>query len=167
VVFGEGNINNPVLMIIGEVPDKTDDAEKRPFRGKCGEKLDEILKYIGLTREDVYITNGVLCSPPNRRTPLICEILKCRSRLLEQIKIINPQMIVIMGRVAMQALIGKQVVGPLSKYFDIRFRNMTIDGNPCKYVITYHTSYLLRDRKSAYPYMIQHWTDIKNELNKN
>lgn len=166
VVFGEGNPDNPILMILGEAPGKNEDVEGRPFVGQCGEKLDKMLAYAGLEREEVYITNAVLCRPPNNRNPLMKEIEACRPRLLHQIKKVNPDILVVMGRMAMQALQGAPLKGALSKLFNVRFHEMKVDDRPGKYVVTYHPSYLLRNRKVAFPIMFQHWTDIKDEVER-
>lgn len=166
MVFGEGNADRPILMILGEGPGKNEDLEGRPFVGQCGQKLDKMLEYAGLERGEVYITNAVLCRPPNNRNPLAKELDACRKRLLRHIKLVNPDILVVMGRMAMQALKGEPFKGALSQFFSIRFRDMTVGGQPGKYVVTYHPSYLLRNRKVAYPIMLKHWTDIKNEVER-
>lgn len=164
VVFGEGEPDNPILMIVGEGPGQNEDIEGRPFVGECGKKLDQMIKYAGLERAETYISNAVLCRPPSNRNPLMAEIMSCRGRLLEEIRLVKPKIIVTMGKIALQAVAGKPMPGALSKYFDVRFRDMSVDGNMSKLVITYHPSYLLRSRKQAFPPMHQHWTDIKNEV---
>lgn len=166
IVFGEGNADNPILMIIGEGPGENEDLQGRPFVGPCGEKLEKMLEYAGLTRDEVYIANAVMCRPPKNRNPLMKEIEACRRRLLKQIKIVNPQILVVMGRIALQALTGEQLKGTMSRYFEVRFREIKIDGKPGKCVVTYHPSYLLRNRARAYPPMYQHWTDIKHEVER-
>lgn len=164
VVFGQGNINAPSIMIVGEAPGEEEDETGVPFIGRCGKKLDEILTFAGINRNEIYITNSNLCRPPNNRTPTFQEILACRWRLLVQIDQIKPKIIVTMGRVAAQSLLGKELTGPLNKLFNTRFHNVSLKEHKTKVVFSYHPSYLLRNRKVAFPIMMRHWKDIKNEL---
>ncbi len=89
------------LLFIGEGPGKNEDMEGRPFVGAAGKFLAEMLGTIGLTREDVFIANIVKCRPPNNRDPLPVEIEACSPYLDDQIRLINPQMIVTLGRYSM------------------------------------------------------------------
>lgn len=166
IVFGSGNSDKPLIMIVGEAPGEQEDLQGKPFVGKCGEVVTKMLKYAGLERQEAYLTNSVICYPPNNRNPLMKEIEACRKRLLEQIKLIKPKLLVLMGKIATQALLGEVVKGKLSAYFEQRFIDMKIDGDPGKFIVTYHPSYLLRSRKVAYPIMLQHWTDIKDEISR-
>ena len=164
IVFGDGKVNGPAIMIIGEAPGADEDEAGLPFVGRCGQKLNEILAFAGIKRESIYIANSVMCRPPNNRPPTMEEILACRERLLIQIQEIKPRLIVTMGRIAIQALIGKELKGPLSQLFAQRFHDITINGKSLRFVATYHPSYLLRNRKVAFPIMFQHWKDIKDEI---
>ncbi len=96
-VPGEGNPNASVLFI-GEAPGATEDEMGRPFVGSAGKLLDELLKSIGLDREKVYITNLVKCRPPNNRDPEPDEISSCSPYLETQISLINPKIIVTLGK---------------------------------------------------------------------
>ncbi|MDP6050686.1 MAG: uracil-DNA glycosylase [SAR202 cluster bacterium] len=96
-VPGEGSLNADIVFI-GEGPGFYEDQQGRPFVGAAGQLLENLLESIGLNREDVYITNMVKCRPPNNRDPLPSEIDACRPYLDRQLEIINPKVIVTLGR---------------------------------------------------------------------
>lgn len=96
-VPGEGNKGSRV-MFVGEAPGRKEDESGRPFVGPAGQLLTELIEKIGVKREDVYITNVVKCRPPNNRDPMDDEIEACLPYLLRQIKLINPSVIVALGR---------------------------------------------------------------------
>ncbi len=100
LVFGEGNINCDV-MFIGEGPGYNEDKLKRPFVGRAGQLLDDLIKGIGWKREDVYITNIIKRRPPENRDPLPHEIEAYKPYLTKQIEIMNPRVIVTLGRFSM------------------------------------------------------------------
>jgi DNA polymerase len=100
-VPGEGPVN-ATIMLIGEGPGANEDRTGRPFVGAAGKLLEELLASIGLTREDVYITNVVKCRPPNNRNPSSEEINACKGYLVRQLKIIKPEVILTLGRFAME-----------------------------------------------------------------
>jgi DNA polymerase len=100
LVFGEGNPNCQV-MFVGEAPGLTEDQLKRPFVGRAGQLLDKLIKSVGWKREEVYITNIVKRRPPGNRDPLPEEIAAYAPYLARQIEIINPTLIVSLGRFAM------------------------------------------------------------------
>ncbi|MBC7263858.1 MAG: uracil-DNA glycosylase [Chloroflexi bacterium] len=99
-VPGEGP-KNATLMFIGEAPGFHEDRQGRPFVGAAGEFLEELLSSIGLRREEVYICNVIKCRPPNNRDPLFTEIEACRPYLDRQIELINPRVIITLGRFSM------------------------------------------------------------------
>lgn len=99
-VFGDGNPNAEVIFI-GEAPGKKEDLEGKPFIGSAGKFLDELLGSIKLKRENIYITNVVKYRPPNNRDPEPEEKEQCRQWLLEELTLINPKLIVFLGRHAM------------------------------------------------------------------
>lgn len=108
-VPGEGNASADI-MFIGEAPGKKEDEQGMPFVGAAGKFLTEMLAAVGLKREDIYITNIVKYRPPNNRDPLPEEIDACMPWLHEQIKIIQPKVIVTLGRHAMEHFIpGKKI----------------------------------------------------------
>jgi DNA polymerase len=96
-VPGEGP-DTAEILLVGEGPGFHEDQQGRPFVGQAGKFLEELLGSVGLKRSDVYITNVVKCRPPNNRDPLPAEIDACRKYLEEQIRIINPLLIVTLGR---------------------------------------------------------------------
>lgn len=101
VVPGEGNAEASI-MFIGEAPGQKEDELGRPFVGAAGKFLDEMLSVINLKREDVYIANVVKCRPPQNRDPLPDEVAACWPWLLRQVKIIQPKLIVTLGRHSME-----------------------------------------------------------------
>lgn len=140
VVFGEGN-PNAQLLIIGEGPGKNEDLLARPFIGRSGQLLTKALNQVGITREDVYITNIVKCRPPSNRAPLATEAAICTSLLLEkQIKIIKPKVICTLGSSATNTLL--QTVTPITM---IRGTTQTYQSIPV--IPTYHPAYILRNQK--------------------
>lgn len=147
VVFGEGSVNAP-LMIVGEGPGADEDEAGKPFVGKAGQKLDQILTYYKLDRtKDVFITNSVLCRPPNNRQPLYDEeIIKCNIRLMCQISIIRPYIILGLGATSAKALLGDQEckkAGSLNGLLgQLHFINL--DNQEYPVLFSYHPSYLLR-----------------------
>ncbi len=100
VVPGEG-AENASIVFIGEAPGWHEDQQGRPFVGPAGMFLNELIKSIGLKRGQVYITNVIKCRPPQNRDPLPTEIQNCRNWLDRQIKLINPRMVVTLGRYSM------------------------------------------------------------------
>lgn len=100
------------LMFVGEGPGKYEDLNGNPFVGPAGKFLDELLASIGLSRREIYITNVVKCRPPNNRDPYATEVEACRRYLDEQIRLVNPRIIITLGRFALEnffpgAKIGK------------------------------------------------------------
>ncbi len=109
VVFGEGNINSEV-MFIGEGPGANEDIQGRPFVGRAGVLLDKMLKAVGLDRNtNIYIANMVKCRPPQNRDPLPHEQEECREWLDKQIEIVNPKVIVLLGRRAAMKFIDMNI----------------------------------------------------------
>jgi len=109
VVPGEGSADAEI-MFIGEGPGKKEDELGRPFVGAAGKFLDEMLGLINLKREDVYIANVVKCRPPENRDPLPEEVETCWPWLMEQIKIIDPKLIVTLGRHSMEKFLPNQKI---------------------------------------------------------
>jgi len=99
-VPGKGKFDAEVIFV-GEAPGRNEDIHGEPFVGAAGKRLDMILEDTGINREDVYITNIVKCRPPNNRNPLENEILACKNYLMKQIEIINPRIIVTLGKYAL------------------------------------------------------------------
>lgn len=160
VVFGEGH-QSPRIMLIGEGPGADEDYIGKPFVGRCGKKLDDILSYVGVTRDDIYITNAVLCRPPNNRNPNRDELQACRWRLLEQIRILNPELIIVLGKIAYEQLSGFPIKGALSAHFRDEFMEFELDDYVINLMVTYHPSYHLRSPDRAYKVTLPHWTMVK------
>lgn len=150
VVFGEGNPNARVLFV-GEAPGEAEDDTGRPFVGPSGKLLDKIIeKAMGMRREDVFIANVNKCRPPGNRDPEPLEIASCLPWLRDQIKIINPEVIVTLGRVAMWNLLG--ITDSMGR---MRGKELDYEGIPV--VATWHPAYLLRKPAAK----ADTWADIK------
>ena len=109
VVPGEGS-GDAEIMFIGEGPGKNEDEQGVPFVGAAGKLLDKLIESIGLTRKDVYIANVVKCRPPGNRDPLPEEVEACRPWLDQQIEIIKPKLIVLLGRHSMDRFLPNQKI---------------------------------------------------------
>ncbi|RXK84954.1 uracil-DNA glycosylase [Chlorobaculum sp. 24CR] len=137
VVFGEGN-PEARLFVIGEAPGAEEDAQGRPFVGRSGQLLDKILLAIGFERKDVYIGNIIKCRPPQNRNPLADEIDCCKPWLMQQLEIINPKVLLLLGRVAANTMLANtQSMGSM--------RGKLIGWNGFDCFVTYHPAALLRN----------------------
>lgn len=138
VVFGSGSKRADVLFI-GEAPGKTEDERGVPFCGMSGKILDELLGTIGLEREDIFITNTVLCRPPGNRNPKTEEIEACRGRLDLLIGVMKPRVIVTIGNFATKRILGKTGITTIrGEKFDL-----TIGGESVVVVPVVHPAALL------------------------
>ncbi len=111
-VPGEGD-RDPDMMFVGEAPGENEDIEGKPFVGRAGDLLEELLEEVGLSREDVFITNVVKCRPPDNRDPRKDEIETCNPYLVKQIECLDPNVIVSLGNHATETLIGEKGIGEL------------------------------------------------------
>lgn len=150
-VFGTGN-RQADWMIIGEAPGQSEDRQGRPFVGKAGQLLTEMLRALGLDREeDVFIANLLKCRPPGNRDPKADEIEACHDYLQRQRALVQPRIILAVGRIAAQTLLKTEA--PLSR---LRGKVHTLeDETPV--VVVYHPAYLLRtlpDKRKA-------WMDLQ------
>ncbi len=155
VVISRGN-PNAKIMIIGEAPGQNEDETGLPFVGRAGQLLDKILDSVKFNREeDIYICNIIKCRPPNNRVPTPEEINACRPYLLEQIRLVNPQIILFAGATAVRGLTGDK--RGITK---IRGTWMEWEGRLCMAV--FHPSYLLRNpsREKGTPKWLM-WQDIQ------
>ena len=148
-VFGVGNPAADVVLI-GEAPGAEEDLQGEPFVGRAGKLLDKILEAVGFKREDVYICNIIKCRPPGNRNPLPEEIETCLPYLYHQIKLIKPKIILLLGRVAAEALLKTKQ--PLNK---LRGRMHFHDG--IKTLVTFHPAALLRNPQWKRPA----WEDMQ------
>ncbi len=158
-VFGEGDPKSS-LLLIGEGPGRVEDEQGRPFVGRAGKKLDEILKSVGIRREEVYITNVVKCRPPDNRTPLAGEMETCFPYLEAQIARINPAIIVTLGNAATKKLLNTDQ-GITSLRGEFKSWRGSIKVFPM-----FHPSYLLRyqSTKVGSPKYLT-WQDIQKVKN--
>jgi DNA polymerase len=124
VVPGEG-AEDAEIMFIGEAPGWHEDQQGRPFVGPAGAFLDQLLASINLKRSDVYIANVIKCRPPGNRDPLPTEMVACRKWLDSQIQLINPRMIVTLGRYSMALFFTGKTIGKVHGTSQIR------DGKIC------------------------------------
>ena len=150
IVFGQGN-PDARLVFVGEAPGYHEDQQGLPFVGRAGKLLDDILtKGMGLTRDDVYICNVLKCRPPENRDPGSIEMVCCQPTLEQQLRIIAPQVICCLGRIASQALL--QTKTPMRD-----LRGQWHDYQGTKTMVTYHPAYLLRNP----PEKKKTWADIQ------
>ncbi|MQM36814.1 hypothetical protein KBTX_00803 [wastewater metagenome] len=150
-VFGVGS-HDASLMIVGEAPGADEDRLGEPFVGRAGRLLDEMLRAIGLAREQVYITNILKSRPPNNRDPRPEEIAACEGYLRRQIELIAPSIMLAVGRVSAQYLLDSD--RPLGR---LRGRWHEYGPRRTALLVTYHPAYLLRrpvEKRKA-------WADLK------
>ena len=146
LVFADGNKNSQV-MIIGEAPGKTEDKLKKPFVGRAGKLLDELLNRIHLDRTKVYITNVVNYRPDKNRKPTPEEINEFKRLLFKHIEIISPKCILLLGATAAAAVLNH--IGPLSELRG-KWKNIKIINSYFDILTTFHPAFLLRqnDKKN-------------------
>ncbi|GBF23400.1 DNA polymerase bacteriophage-type [Candidatus Gastranaerophilus sp. (ex Termes propinquus)] len=133
------------IMLIGEAPGKEEDAQGKPFVGRAGKLLDELLKTAGVDRQsDLYICNIVKCRPPDNRKPEREEKEACRPYLISQIKLVKPRVIILCGAVAMESFIKEKTT--ITKARGRVFENPEFKG--VKFVPVFHPSYLLRNHST-------------------
>lgn len=137
IVFGVGN-PNAEIMFVGEAPGADEDEQGEPFVGRAGQLLNNMIKAMGIRREDVYIANVIKCRPPQNRTPEPGECAICSPFLLRQIDVIRPRAIVALGAVAAKTLLAvNQTMGEMRGHWH--------DFHGFPLAVTYHPAYLLRD----------------------
>jgi DNA polymerase len=163
LVFGEGN-PDAELVFIGEAPGETEDQLGRPFVGKAGEKLDEMIRAMGFRREDVYIANVLKSRPPDNRTPLAHEVAACGPYLLAQLSIVRPRAIVTLGGPASKLLLASELgITRLRGIFgSVRLRGDAGAHIEVPVMPTYHPAYLLRNYTPET--RAQMWSDLKQVL---
>lgn len=149
IVFGVGDPNAD-LMFIGEAPGADEDAQGEPFVGRAGQLLTNMIKAMGLTREDVYIANVVNCRPPGNRTPERDECETCSPFLMRQIEAIKPKVIVALGAIAAKTLLAVS-----ASMMELRGRWFDFRGT--KLAVTYHPAFLLRDPRQKK----ETWKDLQ------
>ena len=161
-VFGVGN-PNAELMFVGEAPGADEDAQGEPFVGRAGQLLTRIIETMGFARSDVYIANVLKCRPdmpagaPGNRAPTPIEMQTCLPYLREQIEIIRPKVLVALGAVAVEGLLGTR--GTMR---EMRGRWHSFNETPL--MITYHPAYLLRNQAPSEKRKV--WEDMMQVLER-
>lgn len=146
-VFGVGN-RHAKLMVIGEAPGFHEDQQGEPFVGRAGQLLTTMLKTIGFQRSDVYIANILKCRPPNNRDPLSSEVETCTPFLDQQISLIQPTLLLAVGRIASHYLLKTK-----STLESLRNKTHRYGERDIPLIVIYHPAYLLRnpaDKKKAF-----------------
>ncbi|MEW5896683.1 MAG: uracil-DNA glycosylase [Nanoarchaeota archaeon] len=139
-VPGEGP-SQAKIMFVGEAPGAEEDRQGLPFVGRSGKFLDEMLILAGIGRKDVFITGAVKCHPPRNRTPAAGEVETCRELWLkEQIKIIKPELIVVLGKIALKSLLGGGKISEASEAKMNGLHGKIVEKDGQKYFITFHPS---------------------------
>ena len=154
IVLGEGNINAKI-MFIGEGPGADEDKQGVPFVGKAGQLMNKAFQALGINREEIYIANIVKCRPPSNRVPEEDEAQACLNYLRNQVVLIKPEIIVLLGSTALKTILGKE-------YGITAVRGKWMEKNGIKYMPTWHPAALLRDENKK----IEFWNDLKEVKNK-
>jgi DNA polymerase len=149
IVFGVGHPKAP-LMFVGEAPGEDEDKKGEPFVGRAGQLLTKIIEAIGLTRDQVYIANVIKCRPPGNRNPEPDEVAACEPFLFRQIDVIQPKVIVPLGKFAAQSLL--RTMDPIT-----RLRGRQFDYRGAVLIPTFHPAYLLRNPSAKR----EVWEDMK------
>jgi uracil-DNA glycosylase len=161
IVFGVGNPKAD-LMFVGEGPGADEDEKGEPFVGRAGQLLNNMIKAMGVEREEAYIANIVKCRPPGNRTPERDECETCSPFLMRQIAVVKPKVIVALGATAAKTLLAMsssmaQLRGRFYDFkpFGVRSSDPNWDG--CKLAVTYHPAFLLRDPRQK----SEAWKDLQ------
>lgn len=149
IVFGEGN-KNANIMFIGEGPGADEDKQGLPFVGRAGQLMNKAFDALGINREKIYISNIVKCRPPNNRVPENDEAEACLDYLRNQVILVKPKIIVLLGNTALKNILG-------SEYKISSIRGNWIEKKNILYMPTWHPAALLRDDLKK----IDFWKDLK------
>jgi DNA polymerase len=149
IVFGVGN-PKAELMFVGEGPGADEDEKGEPFVGRAGQLLNNMIKAMGIEREQVYIANIVKCRPPGNRTPEREECETCSPFLMRQIAVVKPKVIVALGATAAKTLLAmnSSMIQLRGRFYDFNpagVHSNDPNWNGCKLAVTYHPAFLLRD----------------------
>jgi DNA polymerase len=149
IVFGVGN-PRAELMFVGEGPGGDEDTQGEPFVGRAGQLLNNMIKAMGIRREDVYIANVVKCRPPGNRTPERDETETCSPFLMRQIAVVKPKVVVALGAVAAKNLLAMnasmmELRGRFYDFMPAGARSSDPSWQGTKLAVTYHPAFLLRD----------------------
>mgnify|MGYP002521515318 CR=1 FL=1 len=154
IVFGQGN-KNADIMFIGEGPGADEDTQGLPFVGKAGKLMNMAFEGLGIKREEVYIANIVKCRPPQNRVPEPDEAESCLNYLRNQVILVKPRIIVLLGSTALKNILGKELSITAS-------RGKWIEKKGIYYMPTWHPAALLRDENRK----IEFWRDLKSVVEK-
>ena len=154
IVFGVGN-KEANIMMIGEGPGADEDKQGEPFVGKAGQLMNKALAGLGIKREELYIANIVKCRPPSNRVPEQDEAEACLNYLRNQVILVKPKIIVLLGSTALKNILGEE-------YKISQARGKWIEKNGIKYMPTWHPAALLRDENKK----IEFWNDLKEVIKK-
>ena len=154
IVFGCGKKNADIMMI-GEGPGADEDKQGNPFVGKAGQLMNKAFEGVGIVRDEIYITNIVKCRPPQNRVPEDDEAKACLNYLRNQVILVNPKIIVLLGSTALKNILGKE-------YSITASRGKWIEKKGILYMPTWHPAALLRDEDKK----IEFWKDLKEVVTK-
>lgn len=154
IVFGQGN-KEAKVMLIGEGPGADEDREGIPFVGKAGQLMNKALIGLGIKREELYIANIVKCRPPSNRVPEQEEAEACLNYLRNQVVLVKPEIIVLLGSTALKNILGKE-------YSITASRGKWVERKGIWYMPTWHPAALLRDENKK----IEFWNDLKEVKKK-
>ena len=154
IVFGVGNKEADIMMI-GEGPGADEDKQGEPFVGKAGQLMNKALTGLGIKREELYIANIVKCRPPSNRVPEQDEAEACLNYLRNQVILVKPKIIVLLGSTALKNILGKE-------YSITAMRGRWIEQKGIYYMPTWHPAALLRDENKK----IEFWRDLKSVVEK-
>ena len=154
IVFGVGN-KEANIMMIGEGPGADEDKQGEPFVGKAGQLMNKALTGLGIKREELYIANIVKCRPPSNRVPEQDEAEACLNYLRNQVILVKPKIIVLLGSTALKNILGKE-------YSITAMRGKWIEQKGIYYMPTWHPAALLRDENKK----IEFWNDLKEVSKK-
>ena len=149
IVFGAGN-KNADIMFIGEGPGADEDIQGEPFVGKAGQLMDKAFEALEIERNNVYIGNIVKCRPPQNRNPELDEVKACMDYLRNQVLLIKPKIIVLLGSVALKNILGEE-------YSITNLRGKWVEKKGIWYMPTFHRAALLKDESKK----IDFWRDLK------
>ena len=139
VVVGTGPLEAKIVFI-GEAPGRSEDLKGQPFVGSAGRILDQMLEQSGMKRADIYITNVVKCRPPENRVPRQDEIDACHPYLQKQLEVIEPKLIVLLGKTASETMLGRKVEMGIE-------HGKVVEQGGLRYLVTYHPASVIYNRK--------------------
>ncbi len=154
IVFGQGN-KNADIMFIGEGPGADEDMQGIPFVGKAGKLMNMAFEGLGINRSEVYIANIVKCRPPSNRVPEQDEAMACLNYLRNQVILVKPKIIVLLGSTALKNILGQE-------YSITASRGKWVEKKGILYMPTWHPAALLRDENKK----IEFWKDLKEVVKR-